>query len=455
MRLAQRAALAVLLLWSASAGADDKAPSPTNANHEPIAKRALLTCRYDDFEQALIHLANRMAAGSEPDRERALRMRAAIQAARKHDLADRFQNLVRGLEPADLRDAVRQQKMLADDIKAIRGLLFETRYKVLQEEIQVNRQNVVLADHLIRSLSIVRAYLQEGLLERDEVQHTQAELRMTTRLLADRMLTTARVEAPRNTVVVPRPVKQAAVQVQEAVVPEENVVAKIKAGDLRAARKEQDQVIQKLREARKQLFDFHQVLLQQEGEQVLAALGISPPVRTVKLSANELDQHWATLKSNDYVESTEGIVRMAGAPKQVVPFLGERLKSAGLQEDEKRIIQWIEELDHDQYAVREKAHKALEGCGCAALPLLLNKTLKGRIASLEARRRIERILPKIQIAELRPEQRRVRHALTILEVAGTPDAEQLLEELARGMGGTWLAFEASSTLERIQGTRKK
>jgi tricorn protease-like protein len=177
------------------------------------------------------------------------------------------------------------------------------------------------------------------------------------------------------------------------------------------------------------------------------------PARVVDLTAEDLNKYWTNLGGNDFAQAGEAIGTLAAAPKQVVPFLSERLKAARPDEDEARIKKLIVQLDDDQFAIREKAAMALERLGPASSPHL-KEALKGDL-SLEARRRAERILDKIKSPDLTPEQQRLQRAVTVLEITGTPEARKLLEELAKGSSGTWLALEAKSSLERFERNDKK
>jgi tricorn protease-like protein len=199
-------------------------------------------------------------------------------------------------------------------------------------------------------------------------------------------------------------------------------------------------------------------LLASAGEDNLLMIwDVSPriflPARAVDLSGDELNKLWENLGGNDFAKAGEAIGTMAAAPKQAIPFLGERLKAARPDEDKTRIVKLIAQLDDDQYAKREKATIELERLGPAAPPLL-REALKGDL-SLEARRRAERILDRLKSPELTPEQQRLQRAVTVLEISGAPEARKVLEELAKGDGGAWLALEAKSSLERFERMEKK
>ena len=129
------------------------------------------------------------------------------------------------------------------------------------------------------------------------------------------------------------------------------------------------------------------------------------PPRPVDLNDKEMLGLWDSLAGSDFAKASEAIGTLA-ACKASVGFLGERLKKARPEEDEKTIATFITNLDDDQFAVREKATTALEHLGPVAGPhveLALKREL-----SLEARRRAERILERLKSPQLTPDQQRLQ-----------------------------------------------
>jgi hypothetical protein len=115
--------------------------------------------------------------------------------------------------------------------------------------------------------------------------------------------------------------------------------------------------------------------------------------------------------------------------------------------DPGRITALIADLDSDRFGVREKATAGLEGFGELAEPLL-RKALAGQ-PSLEARRRIGRLLEKLSGPVTVPEQRRALRALEVLEAIGSPEARQVLRGLLKGAPEARLTREARGSLERL------
>src|SRR5262249_23559723 len=112
------------------------------------------------------------------------------------------------------------------------------------------------------------------------------------------------------------------------------------------------------------------------------------------------------------------------------------------------VAQWIAELDSDTFAVREKANEELEKLGDAVAGEL-RQALRSP-PSLEARRRLEALLDKVQGALVAGERLRSVRAVETLEQIGTPEARQLLESLAKGAPGARLTQEATESFQRLK-----
>ncbi len=138
---------------------------------------------------------------------------------------------------------------------------------------------------------------------------------------------------------------------------------------------------------------------------------------------------------------------LASAPEQAMPLLHERLKPAQAP-DRERIRKLLADLDSDQFAMREKARQGLAELGELAEPAL-RKALADK-PSLEARRRIEALLANLRAPVTRPETLRALRAVAVLEDIGTPSAQRLLEELAKGTPQARQTREAKAARKRLQ-----
>jgi RNA polymerase sigma factor (sigma-70 family) len=139
--------------------------------------------------------------------------------------------------------------------------------------------------------------------------------------------------------------------------------------------------------------------------------------------ADSLEPAWSDLASADEAQAMRAILRLAGSPQRAVPFLKDRL----LAVDSQRIPRLIVDLENQAFHVRQKATEQLEAMNDHAVEPLRH-VLEGK-PTLDLRKRVETILAKIDSASRRD---RVQRAIALLEHIGTADAQQVLEELARG-----------------------
>jgi hypothetical protein len=166
------------------------------------------------------------------------------------------------------------------------------------------------------------------------------------------------------------------------------------------------------------------------------------------LTTKEIEAAWTDLAGDDAARAYQTIRRLSAAPREPVYFLRDRLKPVAAV-DEKRITQLIGELDAEDFAVRERATRELEGLGEATVDAC-RKALDGN-PSAESRRRLERLLAEQARSQGKPspEHLRLVRALEILERAGTPEARQHLETLAKGAPGARITREAKAALDRL------
>src|SRR5262249_11354114 len=164
----------------------------------------------------------------------------------------------------------------------------------------------------------------------------------------------------------------------------------------------------------------------------LAGLKVVPGPAAVELQPPEVESLWTDLVGDDAGKAFRGILRLAAAPRQAVPFLGERLRPAAPAEA--RVVEGlVADLDGDKFQVRQKALSGLEQLGDLAVPIL-QKVLASK-PSLEISRRVEPLLAKLTRGTLTAEQVRLVRAVEVLEKVGTPEAVRGLETLAGGGPG--------------------
>jgi hypothetical protein len=166
------------------------------------------------------------------------------------------------------------------------------------------------------------------------------------------------------------------------------------------------------------------------------------------LSAEELEKHWKIFAGEDAEAAFCSMQQLIADPTRSVAYLRARLHPVA-SADEKRLQQFIADLESDQFTVREKVTSELEKLGPAALDAV-QKALDGKPA-LETRRRLEPLVEKIQRGQwpASGERLRIWRALEVLERAGTPEAKEVLAALANGAPGARQTGEAKAALERL------
>jgi hypothetical protein len=181
------------------------------------------------------------------------------------------------------------------------------------------------------------------------------------------------------------------------------------------------------------------------------AITLSEPLKAraaVKpLTAAELDRLWTEL-AGERRAADDAIETLAGAPAQAIPFLGPRVRAAGPAVDAKAIAALIAKLDNASFEEREAASKELPKLGIEALPQIGKAATESK--SVEVRQRAGEILEKLKTADLTPDQRRLQAVVGVLELIASPDARRVLEDVAGGKAGAWLAGEAAEALKRLQ-----
>ncbi len=167
--------------------------------------------------------------------------------------------------------------------------------------------------------------------------------------------------------------------------------------------------------------------------------------RQTHLSPKELETLWTALADDDASVAFQAVWSLA-AGQDTVPFLRERLHPTSAV-DTKHVSRLLADLDSDRFAMREKAAKELEQLGRLAEPAL-RKALAGR-PSLEARRRLEKLLVEVRGPIRVPETLRALRAIEVQEDIGTPEAQEVLKTLSKGVPEALVTQEAKSSLARL------
>jgi hypothetical protein len=163
-----------------------------------------------------------------------------------------------------------------------------------------------------------------------------------------------------------------------------------------------------------------------------------------KLEDATVNTLWDDLASSDASKAYRAIQTLQGGSQQAVSFLKKHVHPVPAV-DAKRIAQLLVDLDSESFNVREKATKELRELGDLSEPAL-RATLSAQ-PSPELRRRAEALLAQLDPSRS-PALLRSLRAVESLEHLATPEARQLLEQLAAGAPEARLTREAKATLER-------
>lgn len=167
--------------------------------------------------------------------------------------------------------------------------------------------------------------------------------------------------------------------------------------------------------------------------------------RAPDLRPDELPGLWNDLEKPDAAKAYRALWRLVAAGGKSIAYVADQLKPVP-PADPQQVARLLSDLDDSQFAVRDKASRELETLGESAIPFVRAK-LAGPLPSLEARRRLERVLEKT--AEMTPQKLRELRAIEMLERAGTPQARQTLQILAKGVAEARLTQEARAAMERL------
>ncbi len=170
---------------------------------------------------------------------------------------------------------------------------------------------------------------------------------------------------------------------------------------------------------------------------------LSGPPHPAPLTAKEIAELWEDLASPDAARAYRAVRLLAGAPAQVLPLLKRHLVPVK-PADAERLAQWIRDLDSETFAVRRQATAELAKVGDAAEPAL-RRALQGR-PPVEMGKRLEQLLSDMK--DNSPRRLPLLRTLEVLESIDTPEARQLLKEVAGGAPEVWLTRRATAALER-------
>jgi WD40 repeat protein len=160
----------------------------------------------------------------------------------------------------------------------------------------------------------------------------------------------------------------------------------------------------------------------------------------------EADARWSDLLSDDAGRAFDALHEFTAAAAEAVAFIERNVRPATA--DAAEIERCITDLDSEEFAERKKATAELHRLGESALPLL-RKALDAE-PSPEARKLIEEILRKVDLAVPHGETLRTLRAIEVLETIAKPEAKSVLQKLAQGTAGAAVTQAAKEALERFR-----
>jgi hypothetical protein len=173
---------------------DDK--SSAAIKEESRENQQMLERRFKDFEQSLLRLAQRLEKSSKPeDRQRAETLKKAIALVGDQGVDLKFKTLIEILQKpstslslTEIKEAMDQNKMLAEDIRAILALLMaDNRDDQLKNEIKRLMELIKQLDKVIREQKIARAKTEGNKLDKEALGKEQKKVSDDTEKIAKAM----------------------------------------------------------------------------------------------------------------------------------------------------------------------------------------------------------------------------------------------------------------------------
>jgi hypothetical protein len=165
------------------------------------------------------------------------------------------------------------------------------------------------------------------------------------------------------------------------------------------------------------------------------------------LSAEQRRAAGEALAGGDAQAAYAALWQLVADPAGAITLLQEQLRPVKVRVDEKELSSLIARLGSDDFVDRQRATQQLETHGELALPAL-RQARQGSL-SLEARRRVDGLLDKLDENRLHGVTLRGVRGVEVLERLGTAPARRLLNALAAGTPEARLTREAQAALARL------
>jgi hypothetical protein len=162
---------------------------------------------------------------------------------------------------------------------------------------------------------------------------------------------------------------------------------------------------------------------------------------------------WDDLRSLDGAVALRSLAALGADPARAVALCRERLKPV-TPEHEQRLRRAIAELEDADFRVRDRALEELRRIGPDVWPTLRELQRTTASPMLQARLRAFLTLAELEGVSSSSEAFREARAVQLLERIGTPEARQVLEEVAQGAPSARLTEEAKAALGRLGSSRE-
>jgi WD40 repeat protein len=156
---------------------------------------------------------------------------------------------------------------------------------------------------------------------------------------------------------------------------------------------------------------------------------------------------WDDLAGDDAVRAFRAEQALRASPERGIDLLKRHLRPVP-RLDPKAVQTMIDDLDNNQFEVRERAMNRLRDLEQTAVPLL--KKALATSGSAEARRRLKQLLVDAEEPRSSPERMGDLRAVHCLRILGTEPARQLLQALANGAPEARLTQEADEELKWLK-----
>lgn len=178
----------------------------------------------------------------------------------------------------------------------------------------------------------------------------------------------------------------------------------------------------------------------------------SGDTKSVVVDAKTLERLWGDLHGKDLLAAFRAAEALAASPDKSLPWIKQKLAAGKKESLDDRIARLVDDLDHDEFSLREDALVALKKLGPAAYPTMRKLLPKARSAEMGVRLKVllsqadDKPPPRVQFLD--DDAIAAVRLLRLLDRLPGPDAQRLVEDFARGNPFSPATLEARLALER-------